>query len=76
MEKRDFSYSAGALTSGYFVNFVFHAEPTVVDKLRAKFKLDPEVYRQNYQKLSGEKGCQKEPDPATFPTWRISTKSC
>ena len=55
MEKRDFSYTAGALSSGYYVNFVFNAEPTVVDKLRAKFKLDPEVYRQNYQKLRAKK---------------------
>ena len=55
MEKREFSYSAGALSSGYYVNFVFNAEPTVVEKLRAKFKLDPEVYRQNYQKLRAKK---------------------
>ena len=51
LEKREFSYAAGHLNSGYFVNFVFNAEPDVVDKLRAKLKLDPEVYRQYYQKL-------------------------
>ncbi len=55
MEKREFSYAAGPLSSGYYVNFVFNAEPTVVEKLRAKFKLDPEVYRQNYQKLHSKK---------------------
>ncbi len=43
MDKRHFSYVAGALDSGYYVNFVF--------KLRAKFKLDPEVYRQSYERL-------------------------
>ena len=59
MEKREFSYAAGALTGGYFVNFVFNAEPTVIDKLRAKFKLDPEVYRQNYQKLTAKKAVKK-----------------
>ena len=59
MEKREFSYAAGALTGGYFVNFVFNAEPTVIDKLRAKFKLDPEVYRQNYQKLAAKKAAKK-----------------
>ena len=59
MEKREFSYAAGALTSGYFVNFVFNAEPTVIEKLRAKFKLDPEVYRQNYQKLTAKKAAKK-----------------
>ena len=55
LEKREFSYAAGHLNSGYFVNFVFNAEPTVVDKLRAKLKLDPEVYRQHYQKLRPKK---------------------
>jgi small subunit ribosomal protein S6 len=55
MEKRDFTYAAGALSSGYFVNFVFEAEPGVLDKLRAKFKLDPEIYRQHFQKLSPKK---------------------
>ena len=55
LDKREFSYAAGHLNSGYFVNFVFQAEPTVVDKLRAKLKLDPEVYRQHYQKLRPKK---------------------
>lgn len=55
LEKKEFSYAAGHLNSGYFVNFVFQAEPTVVDKLRAKLKLDPEVYRQHYQKLAPKK---------------------
>ena len=59
MEKREFSYAAGPLAGGYFVNFVFNAEPTVIDKLRAKFKLDPEVYRQNYQKLRPKKAAKK-----------------
>ncbi len=55
MEKREFTYAAGHLNSGYYVNFVFHAEPAALDKLRAKFKLDPEVYRQHYQKLRPKK---------------------
>ena len=55
MEKREFSYSAGPLSSGYYVNFIFNAEPTVLEKLRAKFKLDPEVYRQNFQKLRAKR---------------------
>ena len=51
MDKRPFSYAAGALDSGFYVNFVFHAEPDLVTKLKSKFKLDPEVYRQHYQRL-------------------------
>ncbi len=51
MDKRQFSYVAGELDSGHYVNFVFHADPQLITKLRSKFKLDPEVYRQHYQRL-------------------------
>ena len=51
MDRRPFSYVAGKLDAGYYVNFVFHADPQLISKLRAKFKLDPEVYRQHYQRL-------------------------
>jgi len=51
MDKRQFSYVAGELEAGHYVNFIFHAEPDLITKLRAKFKLDAEVYRQHYQRL-------------------------
>ncbi len=51
MDKRQFSYQAGELDSGHFVNFIFHADSQLITKLRSKFKLDPEVYRQHYQRL-------------------------
>ena len=51
MDKRQFSYVAGKLADGFYVNFVFHADPQLITKLRSKFKLDPEVYRQHFQKL-------------------------
>jgi small subunit ribosomal protein S6 len=55
MDKRQFSYVAGPLDAGYYVNFIFNAEPQLIVKLRSKFKLDPEVYRQNYQRLVEKK---------------------
>jgi small subunit ribosomal protein S6 len=55
MDKRPFSYAAGALNAGYYVNFVFNAETQSIAKLRSKFKLDPEIYRQNYQRLQEKK---------------------
>ncbi len=55
MDRRQFSYVAGLLDSGFYVNFVFHADPQLVTKLRSKFKLDPEVYRQHYQRLREKK---------------------
>jgi small subunit ribosomal protein S6 len=55
MDRRHFTYVAGPLDSGYFVNFIFQAEPAAIDKLRARFKLDSDVYRQHYQKLRAKK---------------------
>ncbi len=55
MDKRQFSYVAGPLDAGFYVNFVFHADPQLITKLRSKFKLDPEVYRQHYQRLREKK---------------------
>lgn len=55
MDKRQFAYVAGPFNAGYYVNFVFNAEPQSIVKLRSKFKLDPEVYRQSYQRLQEKK---------------------
>ena len=55
MDKKQFSYASGPLDAGYYVNFIFHADPQLVGKLRSKFKLDPEVYRQNYLRLAEKK---------------------
>jgi small subunit ribosomal protein S6 len=62
MDKRPFAYTAGPLDAGFFVNFVFHADPQLITKLRSKFKLDPEVYRQHYQRLRA-KTEKREPAP-------------
>jgi small subunit ribosomal protein S6 len=61
LEKRHFSYVAGALDSGYYVNFVFDADPQAINKLKAKFSLDPDVYRQHYQRLSIKAAATKKP---------------
>ena len=51
MEKRPFAYSPRHLDSAYYVNFVFEAEPSLITKLRGKFKLDPIVFLQHYLRL-------------------------
>ena len=56
MDRRQFTYVAGPLDSGYYANFIFQAEPAAIDKLRAKFELDDSVYRQHYQKLRKKAG--------------------
>jgi ribosomal protein S6 len=64
MDKRPFSYAAGSLDAGFYVNFVFRAEPTLITKLRAKFKLDAEVYRQEYIRLTEKKEKKERGIPA------------
>lgn len=55
-----FSYAADKLDSGFYVNFIFEAEATVIDKLKARLKLDEDVYRQHYQKLAPNKEKQQK----------------
>ena len=50
LDRRHFSYAAGPLDSGYFVNFVFDAEPASLDKIKSRLKLDADIYRAHYQK--------------------------
>ena len=38
MDKRQFSYMAGALDSGYYVNFIFHADPQSIARLRIEIQ--------------------------------------
>jgi ribosomal protein S6 len=51
LEKRPFAYPSQKQTSGYYVNFIVHATPEQTDALRAKWKLDPVIHLQHYQKL-------------------------
>lgn len=55
MDRRELAYAPGALSSGYFVNFVIEAAPSAVDALQSKFRLDAEVYRQNCRRLPAKK---------------------
>jgi len=55
MDKRHFSYMAGPLDTGYYVNFILNAGPDSIVRLRSKFKLHPDVYRQHYQRLEEKK---------------------
>lgn len=55
MDTRHFSYVAGDLDSGFYVNFVFSAEPAALDRLRVKFKMDDDIYRQQFARLADKK---------------------
>jgi ribosomal protein S6 len=51
LEKRQFAYVSQKQTSGYYVNFILHATPSQIDDLQAKWKLDPVIHLQHYQRL-------------------------
>jgi small subunit ribosomal protein S6 len=51
LDKRQFTYSAGALDHGYYVNFIFESAPDIIEKLKSRFHLDEDVYRQHYLRL-------------------------
>ena len=55
LEKRELAYEHAHQKVVYFVNFIFEAEPALIEKLRAKFKLDDDVTLQNYLQLPAKK---------------------
>ncbi|TDU66586.1 small subunit ribosomal protein S6 [Prosthecobacter fusiformis] len=48
--KRKFPYNPRHVESGYFVNFQIEADGPALDSLRAKLKLNDNVYQQYYQR--------------------------
>ncbi len=55
LEKRELAYELKGLSSAYFVNVIFEADPQVITKLRQKLKLDESVVMQNYLLLPKKK---------------------
>lgn len=46
MDRRSFArVSSKKVTAGYYVNFIFSAEPSVLPQLQSRFVLDQDVYR-------------------------------
>lgn len=50
MGKRKFPFNPRHVESGYFVNFQIEADGPALDSLRAKLKLNDNVYQQYYQR--------------------------
>ncbi|SRR5690349_13749870 len=55
LDQRQFSYAAGKLDHGYYVNIIFAGESGICEKLKAKLDFDEEVYRQHYLRLKARK---------------------
>jgi len=52
MGRHEFSFNARHLASGHYVNYIFKAEPTDLDKVRETLKLNDAVHVQHYQRLA------------------------
>jgi len=55
LDRRELAYELKHLSSAYFANFIFEADPALIDKLRSKLKLDEDVVLQNYILLPAKK---------------------
>ncbi|CAN5612141.1 hypothetical protein BH09VER1_BH09VER1_21700 [soil metagenome] len=55
LDRRELAYELKHLSSAYFANFIFEADPQLIDKLRSKLKLDEDVVLQNYILLPAKK---------------------
>ena len=49
--KKKFPYGSKKLTEGYFVNFQIQAAPGVLDKVKAKLRLNPDVHQQDFARI-------------------------
>ena len=55
LEKRELAYESRHTKSAYYVNFIFEADPSAIDKIQKKLKLDGDVLLQNYLQLPAKK---------------------
>lgn len=46
--KKKFPYGSKKLTEGYFVNYQIQAVPAVLEKVKAKLRLNADVHQQNF----------------------------
>ena len=51
MGRRKFAYNARHLEGGHYVNYVFEAEPTQLEKIQSRLKLNKTVFLQHYSRL-------------------------
>ena len=48
--KREFAYNARKKKSGFYVNYFFKADPSAIDKVRGRLRINPDIYLQSYQR--------------------------
>ena len=50
--KKDFPYNPRKVASGYYVNYHFESDPSVVEKVRNRLSLNGDIYMQHLQRAS------------------------
>lgn len=50
--RKTFVHNARHLEGGFYVNYKFSAEPSAIDEIRAKLKLNGDVFLQHYQRVN------------------------
>lgn len=50
--RRKFAYNSRHLESGHYVNYFFKAEPSAIERIQAKLKLNGHVHLQHYQRVA------------------------
>jgi small subunit ribosomal protein S6 len=50
--RRKFAYNAQHLESGHYIQYNFSAEPSAIDKIKSRLKLNQHVFLQYYSRKS------------------------
>lgn len=50
--RKEFVHNARHLEGGFYVNYKFSAEPSAISEIRAKLKLNGDVFLQHYQRVN------------------------
>jgi small subunit ribosomal protein S6 len=50
--RKQFAYNARHLEGGLYVNYIFEGDPSLVEKIQSRLKLNDKVHLQHYQRVS------------------------
>ncbi len=50
--RKKFAYNARQIEGGHYVNYIFEAAPTDIEKIQTALALNTSIYMQHYQRLA------------------------
>jgi small subunit ribosomal protein S6 len=51
MGRRKFAYNSDHMESGHYINFQFTAEPSSIEKIKGRLRLNNQIHLQYYQRV-------------------------